>query len=52
MLGTHGGFHFFLGLPSGLDRLRFLDACRSDGLTLQTAALEKPDAVEHGLVIG
>jgi GntR family transcriptional regulator / MocR family aminotransferase len=55
MLGTQGGFHFFLVLPAELNRPVFRDACRRAGLTLQTAALAASDESDRplqGLVIG
>ncbi|MBE7246883.1 MAG: hypothetical protein INR63_18225 [Actinomycetospora chiangmaiensis] len=52
LLGTQGGFHFFLRLPEAVDEARFLDSCQSEGLRLQAASLEGPGGQERGIVIG
>ncbi|MCJ2060370.1 PLP-dependent aminotransferase family protein [Methylobacterium sp. J-048] len=52
VLGAHGGFHFFLRLPDGLDAARFEDNCRHNGLILQTAALHGAERRETGIVVG
>ncbi|MBE7201684.1 MAG: hypothetical protein INR70_28305 [Parafilimonas terrae] len=50
--GTQGGFNFFLRLTEAVDEDRFLDPCRSEGLRLQAASLERPGGQERGIVIG
>ena len=50
--GDHGGFHFFLRLPSGVDLDRFQDRSRADGFILHTASKHTSQGLVPGLVVG
>ena len=52
VLGTQGGFHFFLRLPDALDLGRLEESARRNGLTLPSAALHGAAKPETGLVVG